>query len=54
MIIGRVFILLGVSSFVLTLVSNYFDILLQIENKFTSRIETYRNKTVKTSEREKK
>ena len=33
MIIGRVFILLGVSSFVLTLVSNYFDILLQIENK---------------------
>ena len=33
MIIGRVFILLGVSSFLLTLVSNYFDILLQIENK---------------------
>ena len=33
MIIGRVFILLGISSFVLTLVSNYFDILLQIENK---------------------
>ena len=33
MIIGRVFILLGVSSFVLTLVSNYFDILLQIQNK---------------------
>jgi|TARA_X000000368_G_C22468995_1_gene466831 hypothetical protein len=33
LIIGRVFILLGVSSFVLTLVSNYFDILLQIENK---------------------
>ena len=33
MIIGRIFILLGVSSFVLTLVSNYFDILLQIEDK---------------------
>ncbi len=33
MIIGRVFILLGVGSFVLTLVSNYFDIILQIENK---------------------
>ncbi len=33
MIIGRVFILLGISSFILTLVSNYFDILLQIENK---------------------
>ena len=29
----RFFILLGISSFVLTLVSNYFDILLQIENK---------------------
>ncbi len=33
MITGRIFILLGVSSFVLTLVSNYFDIILQIENK---------------------
>ena len=33
MIIGRIFILLGISSFVLTLVSNYFDIILQIENK---------------------
>ena len=33
MIIGRVLILLGISSFILTLVSNYFDILLQIENK---------------------
>ncbi len=31
--IGRVFILLGISSFILTLVSNYFDLLLQIENK---------------------
>ena len=33
MIIGRIFILLGISSFILKLVSNYFDILLQIENK---------------------
>ena len=33
MILGRVFILLGICSFVLTLVSNYFDIILQIENK---------------------
>ena len=33
MIIGRVFILLGISFFVLTLVSNYFDVILQIENK---------------------
>ena len=33
MIIGRIFILLGISSFRLTLVSNYFDIILQIENK---------------------
>jgi len=33
LIIGRVLILLGICSFVLTLVSNYFDILLQIENK---------------------
>ncbi len=33
MILGRVFILLGICTFVLTLVSNYFDIILQIENK---------------------
>ena len=33
MIIGRIFILLGISFFVLTLVSNYFDIILQIDNK---------------------
>ena len=33
MILGRVFIFLGIFSFVLTLVSNYFDIILQIENK---------------------
>ena len=33
MIIGRIFILLGISSFILTLISNYFDIILQIENK---------------------
>ena len=33
MILGRVFILLGIFSFMLTLVSNYFDIILQIENK---------------------
>ncbi len=33
MIIGRIFILLGISSFFLTLVSNYFDIILQIDNK---------------------
>ena len=33
MILGRFFILLGICSFVLTLVSNYFDIILQIENK---------------------
>ncbi len=33
MIIGRIFILLGISSFVLTLISNYFDIILQIDNK---------------------
>ena len=33
MIIGRIFILLGISSFILTLISNYFDIILQIDNK---------------------
>jgi hypothetical protein len=33
LIIGRIFILLGISSFILTLVSNYFDIILQIDNK---------------------
>ncbi len=33
MIIGRIFILLGISSFILTLISNYFDIVLQIDNK---------------------
>ena len=33
MIIGRIFILLGTSSFILTLISNYFDIILQIDNK---------------------
>ena len=33
MIIGRIFILLGISSFILTLISNYFDIILQIGNK---------------------
>ena len=33
MIIGRIFILLGISSFILTLISNYFDINLQIDNK---------------------
>ena len=33
MIIGRIFILLGISSFILTIVSNYFDIILQIDNK---------------------
>ena len=33
MILGRVFIFLGICSFVLTLVSNYFDIILQIDNK---------------------
>ena len=33
MILGRVFILLGIFSFILTLISNYFDIILQIENK---------------------
>ena len=33
MIIGRIFILFGICSFILTLVSNYFDVVLQIENK---------------------
>ena len=33
MIIGRIFILLGISSFILALISNYFDIILQIDNK---------------------
>ena len=33
MILGRVLILLGIFSFMLTLVSNYFDIILQIEDK---------------------
>ena len=33
MIIGRIFILLGIISFILTLISNYFDIILQIDNK---------------------
>ena len=33
MIMGRVLILFGVCSFILTLVSNYFDTVLQIEGK---------------------
>ena len=33
MIIGRILILFGICSFILTLVSNYFDVVLQIENK---------------------
>ena len=33
MIIGRILILLGISFFLLTLVSNYFDIALQIDKK---------------------
>ena len=33
MFIGRFLILLGIGSFLLTLVSNYFDIILQLENK---------------------
>ena len=32
-IIGRFLIFIGIISFVLTLVSNYFDIISQIENK---------------------
>tara|TARA_B000000609_G_C23829662_1_gene167265 strand:+ start:112 stop:462 length:351 start_codon:yes stop_codon:yes gene_type:complete len=30
---GRVLILFGICSFILTLISNYFDVVLQIENK---------------------
>ena len=33
MIIGRILILFGISSFILSLVSNYFDIALQMESK---------------------
>ena len=33
LILGRILILFGICSFILTLVSNYFDIVLQIENK---------------------
>ena len=33
MIIGRILILFGICSFILTLISNYFDVVLQIENK---------------------
>ena len=33
MIIGKVLILLGIFSFILTLISNYFDVISQIENK---------------------
>ena len=33
MIIGRVLILFGICSFILTLISNYFDIVLQIEGE---------------------
>ena len=33
MILGRVFIFLGISFFVLTLISNYFDILLHVNDK---------------------
>ncbi len=33
MIIGRILILFGIFSFVLTLVSNYFDIILQVEGR---------------------
>ena len=33
MIVGRILIFLGICSFVLTLMSNYFDIVLQIESK---------------------
>ena len=33
MILGRVIIFLGVSSFLLTLISNYFDILIHINGK---------------------
>ena len=33
MVIGRILILFGICSFILTLVSNYFDIVLQIESQ---------------------
>ena len=33
MIIGRILILFGIFSFILTLVSNYFDIVMQVEGK---------------------
>ena len=33
MIIGRVLILFGICSIILTLISNYFDVILQIEGK---------------------
>ena len=33
MIIGRILILFGIFSFILTLVCNYFDIILQVEEK---------------------
>ena len=33
MIFGRILILFGIFSFILTLVSNYFDIVLQLQNK---------------------
>jgi hypothetical protein len=33
LILGRIIIFLGVSSFLLTLISNYFDILIQINGK---------------------
>ena len=33
MIIGRILILFGIFSFILTIVSNYFDIVLQVEGK---------------------
>ncbi len=33
MIIGRVLILFGICSFIITLVSNYFDVVLQIDGK---------------------
>ena len=33
MILGRILILLGIFSFILTIVSNYFDIVLQMESQ---------------------
>ena len=33
MIVGRILILFGICSFILTIISNYFDIVLQIEGK---------------------